>query len=150
MRDLKQIAEDISGQDNRGTASPMLILLQVKEEYVAHDEYNHDCEEVFVEQVSGDNLRFKTEAEVLAWFNEDMMPEDHLKELEEGKHFDKFHMGYCWRTENVFFSDKGYEEHMAMNSHNYRKGAVRSYGIYAFRNPEMKTIYNEIMSKAKE
>lgn len=146
MRTLKDIAHDIESQDNRGTAKPMLILLQVKKEYVAHDEFNHCTDEVLVERVSGDYIRFKTEAELLEWWNQDMMYGDHLKEVVEGEHFDRFQMGHYWETENVFFTDKGYEEHMAQNAHNYRKGCVRSYGIYAFRNPEMHTVFDTIMN----
>lgn len=149
MRDLKQIANDIGTQDNRGTASPMLILLQVRKEYVGHPDYTHQGEEEIVEQVSGDYRRFKTEDELLKWWNEGLDEDDLVKEVDdlvEGKDYDKFTMGYYWETENVFFTDKGYEEHMKINGHNYRKGQVRTYGIHAFRNEEMKQVLETIMA----
>lgn len=148
MRDLKQIAEDISSQDNRCTASPMIILLQVQKEYVAHPDYARESKEVWVDQVTGDYIKAETEVEIRKRLRE-YYDGDHTKKIKRGKDYECFTMSYYWETENVFFTDKGYEDHMRINGHNYRNTKTRTYGIHAFRNQEMKTILDEIM-KHKE
>lgn len=147
MLTLKDIAKEMTTQDNRGTASPMMILLQTKKEYVGHPDYSINCEERYVEQTSGDYRQFKSYKELLDWWNEDMMPGDQLRELEKGKHYVHVHMDHYWETENVFFTDAAYEKHMQVNGHNYRKGEVRSYGIHCFRNEEMKLIHETILKE---
>lgn len=137
------LKERIESNDNRGTAQPYLLLLQIKKTYIAHDDYGDDTKTRWVEQYTGDYVTADTEKE--------------LKEIIRGWHHDeeyvdfdpyqitKYQEGYFWETVNVFFTDEGYREHMKINGHNI--GEHRTYGIHAFRNPEMKQVYDLIIKE---
>lgn len=141
---FQELQERIDKNDNRGTAKPYLLLLQEKEKYVAHPEYNHNTETVWVERRSGDYTSFKSEKECLEWVKN--WYEDPFYEPEEDEDYEIHEMGHHWKTVNVFLTDKGYEEHLDQNRHNLRD--FRSYGIHAFRNPEIKKMFEAIESCA--
>lgn len=127
----------IKENDNRCTAFPYLLLLQVKRTYVAHPEYHHNGEEVWVEQYSGDYVRAESKEalmeEIRQWYDEG-------EEIDWEKYrIEKFYEGYYWETINVFLTDEGYQEHLKINAHNL--GEHRTFGIHAFRNREMNEIY---------
>ena len=148
MRTAQDIAYDILAQDNRSTASPVLLLLQVKKEYVAHNDFCNNTDAVYVENLTGEYHRESSLEALISWHNDGLEEEDKIIDWIEDEHYGKYELGHYWETVNVFFSDAGFEEHMSLNSHNYRKGEVRTYAIHAFRNPEMKEILETILSKA--
>ena len=133
------LKERILRNDNRMTAFPYLILLQEKERYVTKDGYGYDTEIVYVETISGDYNEAKTLGGLIDWWNDGLDEDEKRTEWKEGKDYVKHTMGYYWRTVNVFFTDKGVQEHLDKNKHNLRE--YRTYGIHAFRNDEMDEVY---------
>lgn len=127
----------IEANDNRGTAEPYLLLLQEKRTYIGHEEYGHHGKIKYVEQYTGDYVTADTkeelEKEILSWFDEDEKPD--LKKY----NIKRFWEGYYWETTNVFLTDQGYQDHLKLNKHNLKEH--RTFGIHAFRNPEMDEVY---------
>lgn len=143
---IDQLAERVIHNDNRCTAQPYLLLLQEKRTYAAHPEYGTDTEQVWVETVYGNYKRFTSESEMIEWFKE--YEGDPEFEPAEGIHYETYREGYYWETTNVFFTDKGYQDHLELNAHNL--GEHRTYGIHAFRNPEMKLILETLQKIGRE
>jgi len=155
MRDL---AREIKEQDNRGTASPYFYIIQGQREHVAAD----GCGEK-VGYYDSDSCENNTKAEMVARY------EEWLKEqVDEGveptqddryrhsfddyiRAFDiqTYDIGYHDCEENVFLTERGVEQHMGLNRHNYRhlhKLTEKGYVKHAFRNPEMKQLLESIMA----
>lgn len=143
--EFDELKSRIQQNDNRCTALPYLLLLQEKRKYIAHPEYAHDAETIYVEHLTGDYHRESSEEAMKAW-GRSYYGEDH-EELELDKDYEKFQEGYYWHTVNVFLTDKGYEEHMELNRHNI--GEHRTFGIHAFRNPEFDSIYKKILESER-
>ena len=135
----KELKERIEKNDRRCTAEPYLLLLQEKETYVAHDDYAYPYEDKWVEEYTGDYHVESSREALIDYFKESYGDEydDISKEL-EGK-IKPFKEGYHWNTVNVFLTDEGYKDHKKMNSHNLREH--RTYGIHAFRNKEIRSIF---------
>jgi hypothetical protein len=139
---IQSIANEILTQDNRSTAQPYLILLQTKRWYVVPSEYEYKKTE----------YRYLPDTEMIFDSFEEMQKDlfdggyiDGHSELEEDTHYEIIYSNYYWETENVFFTESGYAAHVAMNKHNL--GEYRSYGICAWRNPEMKIIMGAIQDQ---
>lgn len=130
----QELKERIDSNDNRCTAKPYLLLLQESVEVVVPEDMVHDGD-CWVETVSGDYLRFENEEEVKQWLKEN----DYkcLKSNYQHYFYRELH-----ETQNVFLTDKGYQDHLNVNSHNLRKH--RTYGIHAWRNKEIASLYNLI------
>jgi len=140
----QELKDRLLSNDNRATAKPYLLLLQEKRTYIAHDEY--DCggvEDKFVEHYTGDYHTTDTKKEMINFFI------DNGYELTSKilKNIKAYREGYYWETENVFLTDKGYEDHKKVNGHNLRKH--RTYGIHAFRNKEIRSLFNLIDENIK-
>jgi hypothetical protein len=145
----EELLERIEKNDNRFTAQPYLLLLRMKRNYVT----DGDCggEKKYVEHYSGDYCTYDTLKEAI---------EDHKQYIEDydcfygldGKELDEaivdkfeikeFYQGEYEETVNVFLTDEGYQDHLKLNAHNIRNHDT--YGIHAFRNPEIEAMYNAI------
>ena len=136
MGDL-DLKKRIESNNSRGTAQPYLLLLQERRTYVAHDEYNSSTDTRFVEHLTGDCLQANTKDELVQALTESGYDK---KEIQES--IIEFQEGEYWETTNVFLTDKGYEDHLRRNAHNI--GRHRTYGIHAFRNDEIKKVYEII------
>lgn len=142
----QELKERIENNDNRATAKPYLLLLQRASQRVCHDEFDHGYDRVvYVEQYSGDYGQYDTLEELRKSFREYYDDEDKL--LEE-KHWREFKIEETYITENVFLTDKGYEEHKEVNGHNLSKH--RTYGIHAFRNKEIRSLFALIDSNIEK
>jgi len=140
----QELRERISTNDNRATAKPYLLLLQEKVKYAAHDEFDSGgVEDVYVEFYSEDHLKAATKKELVCRLTE--YYDDDLDSLAKAiKSIMHMREGHYWETENVFLTDKGYEDHKKVNGHNLREH--RTYGIHAFRNKEIKSLFSLIDS----
>ena len=135
----QELKKRIESNDNRCTAMPYLLLLQEKQTYIAHDDYAYDYEEKWVEHYSGDCLTADTREELILKLKENYCDEwDDLSKEVESK-IESFKEGHYWKTENVFLTDKGYQDHLKENSHNLKEH--RTYGTHAFRNKEIRSLY---------
>ena len=134
------LAKRIKENDNRCTAMPYLILLQVKRTYVGDEDYSHDGQVQYVEHYSGNYARADTEEElkkeIKSWHDED--EEIDFEKYDITRHW----QGFYWDTVNVFLTDKGYKEHLQQNRHNL--GEHRTFMIHAFRNQEMQEVFKII------
>lgn len=137
---FKELKERIDKNDNRSTAKPYLLLLQVREKYVAHDDYSHNTETVHIHHLYGDVTESESKYEMV----KDLFRNGYSKgEIENS--IETLEVGFHWRTENIFLTDKGYQDHMELNSHNIeRLGGHRTYGTHAFRNPEINKMFQAI------
>ena len=139
------LRDRILKNDSRFTALPYLLLLQEKREYVTKEGYGHDTKVVYVENISGDYCSFESKEDLLNWLNEGLEEDELYLKLIDGEHYEKHTVGYYWETINVFLTDEGYQEHLNQNKHNLRN--YRTFGIHAFRNPEIEQIYKIIMGE---
>jgi hypothetical protein len=138
----KELKERMNSNDNRCTAKPYLLLLQKKVKYVAHDEYdNGNTEDVWVEYYTGDYMEADSKEELIDCFVENgYCNDDGTLDKEILESIEKVRYSYFWETQNVFLTDKGYQDHLDVNKHNLREH--RTYGIHAFRNKEMESLLN--------
>jgi hypothetical protein len=144
---IQSIALEMTQQDTRSTAQPYLILLQTKKYYVTHPDYTGGGGGIkTIYQWDKDN---EYEAESVEELKQVLLEAGAIDEhwLEENEGFTEFDceviaMDFYWETENVFFTESGYSEHVRQNKHNL--GEFRSYGICAWRNPEMKIVMESI------
>lgn len=136
---FQELKKRIAENDNRFTAIPYLLLLQERKEYVAHDEYNWNAR---TEYVFNENSEFHSENKYE--LVKELLRYGYSKEIiKDG--ITEYQMGYYWNTVNVFLTDKGYEDHMKQNGHNIMRGSGhRTFGIHAFRNPEIKKMFEAI------
>lgn len=142
---FSELQKRIELNDNRYTARPYLLLLQQKEEFVAHEDYSHDTKTVYIHHIYGD----VTESESLYEMVKDLYRNGYSREDFEDR-IEELKVGHHWRTDNVFLTDKGYEEHMELNGHNVSRGnGHRTYGINAFRNPEINLMFKAIEKCSK-
>lgn len=143
MRTLPEIAKDILTQDNRATAKPVIFLLQIKKWFYANDP-DFGGEEVF--QITDDDSYeiYTSLVDLQKAWNEWHGLE---KKFNHKTSYRRLYRKHYWETENVFFTEKGYEEHKRLNGHNL--GEHRTYVIHAWRNPEMKTIMDLILNAAE-
>lgn len=133
---VRNFLNDVDTQDNAGTAQPLQVLLQVKREYVAHEEYNHRTEIVY-HHPEMEGRSASSHVEAIQWLKDYGYEGKELQK--EIGNIEEFHMGHYWDTEQMFFTHSGYKRHMDLNIHNYRGDkAVRPYVVHAFRNPEMR------------
>ncbi len=158
-RTIEEIANDFVTQDNLGTAMPIVRVLQEQREEVAADGCHYDALNVGIQ---GEYTTFDTEEEIWECYAE--WEGLTVEEAKEKFKDDYYHSMYdlielLWEnpriipikrnhknSDNFFFTQKGYEEHLLENRHNLR--SPRPYGIHLFRNPEMKVILFSIMQHA--
>lgn len=132
------VAKGIMTQNNRGTADPYIIVLQEKIEVATADGngdrlkyYHHEFESAY-----NSKEEFRE-----ACRSNGYSKEDFRKMLDE---LQTYEVKDVWEDRNWFFTDEGYNQHLDLNRHNY--GEVRSYLKHAFRNPEMKAIFEHLRS----
>lgn len=130
---LKQLADRMSTQNNRGTADPYYFVIRCIKDRI-------------VPEWSNDNLRYCLDGEVFTEEELEGYCTENECDLEETK--EKCLRGAIEEDEeydNVFLTMEGYEEHMRLNKHNYRHyKRVDSYVKHAFRNPEMASLIDAI------
>ena len=141
---LKNFIGEVDSQDNRATAKPIQFLLQTKREYVAHDDYNWHTKEVWRHPIMEEESK-ETFQEVVDWLKGYGYEGDKL--AEEIENIESFQMGHHWETEQAFFTESGVKKHLELNRHNLRDH--RDYVVHAFRNPEMKELFDAIRAVIK-
>lgn len=140
---IKTFLTEIDSQDNRITAKPIQFLLQTRREYVAHDEYNHQTETVFHHH-SFEGHSSKTYDEAVARLIDYGYEGDELEK--EKQDIEEFQMGHYWETSQAFLTEAGLKRHIEINGHNLRN--TRDYVVHAFRNPEMRELFDALRAVA--
>lgn len=135
----KELKERIKSNDNRYTAQPYLLLLNQKRDTVGHPDYNY-TRISYIEQVSGEYCEFETYEKAKEWLKTEYYEcfDEEYKESD----IQKIYINEVDQTVNVFLTDKGYKDHLQQNKHNL--GKHTTYGIHAFRNKEIESLYNVI------
>lgn len=139
----EELQKRISENDNRSTARPYLLLLNKKHKISADEDFSDEFE--YVEHVTGDYLSFNTFEEAYSYLRNDYYFDDDFV-LKDGD-IKKWYYQEVQETVNVFLTDKGYQEHMTVNHHNI--GEHDTYGIHAFRNKEIASMFNAIDEAVK-
>lgn len=142
---IREFLNRVDSQDNRMNAKPILFLLQERREYVAHPEYNHQTETFWHHHsMEGRQAKSHEEAEeMLIAYGYDK--EEHAGEFEL---IEEFQMGHYWETKQAFFTEEGLKRHIDLNGHNIRNH--RDYVVHAFRNPEMRELFEALRTIAGE
>lgn len=146
---LRDFAAEINKQDNRCTGHPYYYCVRMEKRFVGADA-GYTSDTVFVRQDGGDYEEYPDEGAALAQLAEEGMPEQEAAKYFDD-HFTEFGVFLYEEDRNVFFTHKGFLEHMRLNAHNYpgkqdgEGGFVgsdkcRSYVQHAFRNPEIKRL----------
>lgn len=139
---IHQFLKEIDTQDTRATAQPIQFLLQRKDKYVSKEGYNYQTISVFTHPDS-DIDEFETYQEAVDWVRSEYAEaEEQAAQIEN---IDEFQIGHCWKTDQAFFTEKGYERHLAQNRHNLGPAEDRrTYVVHAFRNPEMVELFKAL------
>jgi hypothetical protein len=132
----QELKDRIDSNDNRSTAKPYLLLLRERRKISCDPEHAYDGYE-YVEQLSGDYVAFENLEKAIDWLSEDD-PDYKYRESDVVK----WYYQEIDETVNVFLTDKGVEDHYDLNRHNLRN--PNTYGIHAFRNKEMRSLFNLI------
>jgi hypothetical protein len=113
---LKEFTYEVATQDNLATASPYLILLQMRKDVITDPDFSYDrvC---YLDADEGSSL-----IEV-----EDV--------TEEKNNLLKVYVKEEWETVNAFFTRKACDKHIEENKHNLKNH--RTFVIHLGRNPEM-------------
>lgn len=135
---IKSLLERVDSQDCRDTAKPIQFLLQVKREYVAHDEYHVGHTEKVFHHHTFERRQAKSFDEAVQMLFEYGYRDDELEK--EKEHIEELDMGHYWETTQAFFSEDGLKRHLEANRHNL--GEHRDYVIHAFRNPEFRELFD--------
>jgi len=144
---MKELAKEIKGQDNRATASPYYYIVQGQKQVLAPAGYGDDDIHYYNSEWSEGHSR-EDWAPILRQHDEENGKTTDLDKFIES--CEEFGMHDVDVEENVFLTFKGYEQHMKMNSHNYRHlKDVHSYVKFAYRNPEMENLLKAIMAFAE-
>lgn len=136
---MKTFIKEVDSQDNRATAHPIQFLLQTKQEYVAHPEYNWRTERVW-RHSEMEGQAYESYEEVVQWLSDYGYEGEKLEK--EKENIEEFQIGHHWETNQMFFTEKGVKQHLELNRHNLKEH--RDYVVHAFRNPEMKELFNAI------
>lgn len=141
---LKDFMNECESQDNRGTAKPIQFLLQVRRDYVAHPDYNLGSTTRWFHSELQRDFETREEAEkALADYGfKGKELKEKIEELEE------LEIGHYWETEQCFLTERGYKQHIEINGHNLRH--YKKYVVHAFRNPELRSLFDAIKALINE
>jgi len=147
---MQNLAAEITAQDNRATRSPYYYVVTGQLETAApagHGDaryYVPGSDAAYTEEALREHLK-QCDADNETELNK---PETDFDEF-VAEHCEEYSAAYVDVEDNVFFTFKGYQRHMELNGHNYRRlKNVSSYIKYAGRNPEMDGLHKAIMAFA--
>lgn len=137
---IKELAESLSTQDNRGTQDVAFVVTDVEKIYCSHD----------------DDYEWVERDEDMLW-NEQHMCEDCLKKYWNDELDNDAYCSECWdicfqyyiteqRTSEkawLFLTEKACVEHIAQNHYHY-SDKVSTYWIHLWRNYEMQMLINSV------
>lgn len=137
MFEPKEIGDRMTKQDNYGTAHPYVIVLQQKVERIVPVGHGDEKRYYDSESCSSWNSieEFRTSMDGSGYEPEEI--DKFVDSLEE------YEIKEDWEDMNWFFTNEGYDEHLRLNKHNYRK-EIRPYIKHMFRNPEMAEIWKHL------
>jgi hypothetical protein len=121
---LEQFIQQLDTQDTACTAKPVIIELQEKERIYVPTDHNHDGSARAKDCDLGES------------------PEDLGLDPEETLYWRDVWVGRQW-----FLTRAGYDQHVRLNRHNYRK-EIRPYVRHAFRNPEIEQVIGWLIELA--
>jgi hypothetical protein len=139
LKFLRELSHEIKTQNNHCTAHPYYYVVRTWRDFVAPAGFGD--RQVLVDWNGGDPQTFADEKHARKYYRDlELTDEESAKRLEKLEQYGMYELP---QYENVFFTQKGYEEHMRLNGHNYRPPYSRDPGFFvmhAFRNPEIKTL----------
>lgn len=145
LNKIKNIAYDLKWQNNRGTAKPYFLVIKTKKWRVANDEYATGETRTVRVDMEYDPKEFKNFEEYTKWYKVCDPDAQDERIRHEWNNLPEHILEAYDEEDNVFFTDRGYEEHMRLNGHNVRRGGeVHTYMKHAFRNPEMEAVFKLI------
>lgn len=133
---LKEFARHLKEQNNRSTAAPYYYVVKAAQPMFVAD--GHGDKEVLVDEEDEGRV-FPTSDRTVV--EDTLLSEGYLSydATDIADRCKRLSTKDIPEKHNVFFTEKGYEEHMALNKHNYPDNA-HSFVEHAFRNPEIKAL----------
>lgn len=131
----QELKERIDYNDNRATAQPYLLLLRRKRQVVVDGDYGGEIK--WVENITGNYMQMDTKEELIDYLRNDYYEDEDWEP--DFSDITKVYIDEIDEVSNVFLTDKGYQEHLDANKHNL--GKHDTYGIHAFRNKEIESLY---------
>ena len=138
---MKSLANEIKNQDNRYTAQPYYYVVRCVDNVLTKDGFGDIIRYV---DMKDDYLEFKNKEEARERFIEYGLEGDELEkaveDLEECNYTERY------SDENFFLTERGYNQHIKLNGHNYRHHKdFYSYVRHAARNPEIESLLKAVM-----
>lgn len=135
---IKQLIETIDAQDNRATASPYFYV--IKEEQIQVTPHGWGVEIMYI--YDGE---WYTETELLDEFDVNNIDEilNNPNYCNDVSKYDVKHKVVTPENHNVFFTEKACHEHLEANHYHFGPKA-HSYVRHAWRNPEMKKLFEAL------
>lgn len=94
----------------------------------------------WVENITGDYIQKETKKDLIDYLRKEYFEDENW--TPEHSDITKCYIDYYEDTVNVFLTDQGYKDHLKINGHNI--GKHDTFGIHAFRNKEIESLYNLI------
>lgn len=154
---LKYLSDEIKNQNNRGTADPYFYQILTYDKIPTDSNYEDESkwisyEDCFSVENTADAMKqyildnekecedvIKEYLEYWCYDNFDYTDEDALEEVFKNLGFEKISYKLVPRYENCFLTEKSIKEHIRLNGYHYEE--PKDYMSYAFRNPDMDTIF---------
>ena len=134
---LTSLADEIRRQDNRATGAPYYYVVKCMNEVQAPE--GNGLYTKYVDMQSGDYQIYDSREECKKELMRDGGFEDDADKTANA--LERHEFTEAFTEENIFLTERGYNEHMELNGHNYRHHKkFYSYVKHAFRNPEIKTL----------
>ena len=131
LKFLQGLSREMKSQDNRATHNPYFVVKTTKRVIGMIPENSDDT--IWIDMYSGDYTEYATK-------------EEGIKDLKDSGHgvidaedfLEEFGVMEVEESMNFFLTERGYNQHMELNGHNYRYSTKKAYSYVdcAHRNPE--------------
>jgi len=134
---ITDLANEIKNQDNRSTALPYYYVVKCVNDVPAPEGNGQFTK--YVDMESGDYQTYDSREECKEQLIKDGCFEDEAEAT--AKKLERLEFAESFQEENIFLTERGFNQHMELNGHNYRHHKkYYSYVKHAFRNPEIKRL----------
>lgn len=144
MEDLKN---EILTQNNRHTSYVIFIVVENKFVYGVSSDFSDGRERRDIDQI--DTANDLCESCTKSYEDTGDFPEECEDCDDSSFHFFRIEKDVPNLYAGFFFTGKACDEHIAMNRHHYNS-TVKSYGISAYHNPELKAVMAYIVGPENE
>ena len=140
MRDITEIANDLTAQDNRCTDQPIFIVQQKKRIYGLDPNY---CEDIKQVEWRTEDFEYAADEAESAEMEEAFQETGDVKDG-----WMRVVFMDIWEFVTACFTEQGCKDYIAANGHNLKEPRIYAEG--SFRNEEWQTVRKFLLSQQKE